>query len=423
MANFGGEGMVGIGAFGISGGHGQPTRKFQVRPDSAALVNFGIQEANNGILLEAFNDALNTNGTGGLYMPLIMRFTNSLFDVAGTASRVTTMGNEYRIATENGGYRYAFSTNAGGILWSGLSDPSSVPLALFTQGSSFNVLNSFGNASHLTVSNSTFSTLSLTNTASATGIGSQLTVGGANMAAVPFVKLSTAHLSYSYDGTHTIASRVAFTLATNVIQAWDEGTAVVVDKAYNHSFAEINKKLRQKALQVTVDGDATSTVVVTNNQVSFTDVGNSLGVPSSAQLSMFSLTRGFLMPQMGTTARNAISAPWNGLQVFNTNTVRANIYLTNRLSWFEHVPAYPTTSMPSWILTNFVVGVPQTNNVTVTGVLPGDFVFPDPSSLPDGAAIITGHVYANDTVTLTATPTVNYASGQTNAFTIKVFVQ
>lgn len=50
-----------------------------------------------------------------------------------------------------------------------------------------------------------------------------------------------------------------------------------------------------------------------------------------AQLEVASTTKGFLLPRMTTTQRNAIASPYGGLMVFNTDTAKADIY--NGAAW------------------------------------------------------------------------------------------
>ena len=64
-------------------------------------------------------------------------------------------------------------------------------------------------------------------------------------------------------------------------------------------------------------------------QVKQLAVGSALD--SSSLLSISSTTKGFLLPRMTTTQRNAISTPTTGLQIFNTDTNQINYY--NGVSW------------------------------------------------------------------------------------------
>jgi hypothetical protein len=49
---------------------------------------------------------------------------------------------------------------------------------------------------------------------------------------------------------------------------------------------------------------------------------------ASAQLDVFSTTRGFLPPRMTTTQRDAISSPAAGLVIYNTTTSKLQVYTT-----------------------------------------------------------------------------------------------
>jgi hypothetical protein len=55
--------------------------------------------------------------------------------------------------------------------------------------------------------------------------------------------------------------------------------------------------------------------------------------PATSLLNLTSTTRGFLQPRMTTTQRNAISAPAEGLRIYNTTTKKENFY--NGTIWVE----------------------------------------------------------------------------------------
>jgi hypothetical protein len=55
--------------------------------------------------------------------------------------------------------------------------------------------------------------------------------------------------------------------------------------------------------------------------------------PVTSLLNLTSTTRGFLQPRMTTTQRNAISAPAEGLRIYNTTTKKENFY--NGTIWVE----------------------------------------------------------------------------------------
>jgi uncharacterized protein (TIGR02145 family) len=68
--------------------------------------------------------------------------------------------------------------------------------------------------------------------------------------------------------------------------------------------------------------------------VTIAQVGIGTNTPaSSAQLEVSSTSKGYLMPRMTATERNAIVNPANGLQIFNTTTGCINLYKVN--AWFE----------------------------------------------------------------------------------------
>lgn len=58
-----------------------------------------------------------------------------------------------------------------------------------------------------------------------------------------------------------------------------------------------------------------------------TNVGIGTTTPnSSAALDITSTTKGLLLPRMTTTQRNAISSPTAGLVIFNTTTIKMEVY-------------------------------------------------------------------------------------------------
>ncbi len=88
---------------------------------------------------------------------------------------------------------------------------------------------------------------------------------------------------------------------------------------------------------------------------------------ASAILEGRSTTKGFLMPRMTNTQRNAISSPATGLQVYNTTTNRINYY--NGTSWFVIDTAITNTS---WSLTGNAGTTAGTNFIGATDSV--DFV-------------------------------------------------
>jgi hypothetical protein len=77
--------------------------------------------------------------------------------------------------------------------------------------------------------------------------------------------------------------------------------------------------------------------------VTIAQVGIGTNTPSpSAQLEVSSTSKGYLMPRMTATERNAIVNPTNGLQIFNTTTGCINLFNTN--AWFEVCGTYNLAS-------------------------------------------------------------------------------
>jgi uncharacterized protein (TIGR02145 family) len=69
-------------------------------------------------------------------------------------------------------------------------------------------------------------------------------------------------------------------------------------------------------------------------QTSIAQVGIGTNTPAaSAQLDVTSTERGFLVPRMSSTERNAIVSPANGLQIYNTTTGCLNYFNIN--AWYE----------------------------------------------------------------------------------------
>jgi uncharacterized protein (TIGR02145 family) len=69
-------------------------------------------------------------------------------------------------------------------------------------------------------------------------------------------------------------------------------------------------------------------------QTSIAQVGIGTNTPAaSAQLDVSSTERGFLVPRMTSTERNAIVSPANGLQIYNTSTGCLNYFNIN--AWYE----------------------------------------------------------------------------------------
>ena len=69
-------------------------------------------------------------------------------------------------------------------------------------------------------------------------------------------------------------------------------------------------------------------------QTSIAQVGIGTNTPAAtAQLDVSSTERGFLVPRMSSTERNAIVSPANGLQIYNTTTGCLNYFNIN--AWYE----------------------------------------------------------------------------------------
>lgn len=95
---------------------------------------------------------------------------------------------------------------------------------------------------------------------------------------------------------------------------------------------------------------------------------------ASSVLNVVSTTKGFLMPRMTTTQRDAISSPATGLQVYNTTINNENIYDGTR--WNQT----PKTLTGSATL-DFASTAAQTSSeltITVTGAADGDVVSVSP---------------------------------------------
>jgi uncharacterized protein (TIGR02145 family) len=74
-------------------------------------------------------------------------------------------------------------------------------------------------------------------------------------------------------------------------------------------------------------------------QASIGQVGIGTNTPAaSAQLDVTSTERGFLVPRMSSTERNAIVSPANGLQIYNTTTGCLNYFNIN--AWYEVCGVY-----------------------------------------------------------------------------------
>lgn len=55
---------------------------------------------------------------------------------------------------------------------------------------------------------------------------------------------------------------------------------------------------------------------------------NSIQAISSALIALNSVTKGFLLPRMTSTQRDAIVNPTGGLLIYNTTTNKINVYTT-----------------------------------------------------------------------------------------------
>jgi hypothetical protein len=67
-------------------------------------------------------------------------------------------------------------------------------------------------------------------------------------------------------------------------------------------------------------------------------IGTGMTFNSSAILELASTTRGFLLPRMTTTQINAISAPENGLEVYNTTINHKCVYQAGAWVKLSHSP-------------------------------------------------------------------------------------
>lgn len=66
-----------------------------------------------------------------------------------------------------------------------------------------------------------------------------------------------------------------------------------------------------------------------------TSIGLGASLNSKAVIDLVSTTKGFLMPRMTTTQRDAIASPPAGLEIYNTTTNKVNIY--NGSSWVSDI--------------------------------------------------------------------------------------
>jgi hypothetical protein len=103
---------------------------------------------------------------------------------------------------------------------------------------------------------------------------------------------------------------------------------------------------------------------------------NSPTLTASAQLEVVSTTRGFLLPRMTTTERNAISTPATALQVFSTTDSTNYIYRGTTSGWQATI-----TGIRGSATLDFGNTAAQTSEeltITVTGAADGDVVSVSP---------------------------------------------
>lgn len=75
---------------------------------------------------------------------------------------------------------------------------------------------------------------------------------------------------------------------------------------------------------------------------------------ASAQLDVSSTTKGFLLPRMTTTQRNAIQNPVNGLMIYNTTSNSLNVYISG--TWTQ-----VTNTVPNGTVTSLSAGTSSGN--------------------------------------------------------------
>jgi hypothetical protein len=108
---------------------------------------------------------------------------------------------------------------------------------------------------------------------------------------------------------------------------FDQVARISVSAAENFSGSQTGVTMR---FLTTASGGTAETEKMRISETGGILVGTSTDVPS-AIFSIASTTRGFLPPRMTTTQRNAISAPAEGLMIYNSTTKKLNFY--NGTGW------------------------------------------------------------------------------------------
>lgn len=114
-----------------------------------------------------------------------------------------------------------------------------------------------------------------------------------------------------------------------------------------------------------------------SSQLSITGSAGQIGInaggspAASAQLDVVSTTRGFLLPRMTTTQRDAISSPATGLKIYNTTTGMDNIY--DGTAWLQlstGASGSVSTSVTAATTVTVTTGVTMVNNIYKVSVTP-----------------------------------------------------
>lgn len=296
-----------------------------------------IQTISTGTAAASFGGGILFQGESSTTDSQDMSRISSYWSTATHASRTSKMG-------------FSFVNSAGSITEQFTMSPSGLTIASNTNTNAATIINTgitatvgftiTAGGNTITVGNGTGSLSFLTSTTSAVGM---------NISVISNAATETAGIVFANGQSYTQTSGTRNVLRNNCGFAPTSGTAVhnqfIFDGTFNQTGGAngitrgiyLNQTLTAVAdfrgIEIAYSNSSAKGIYqsganTTNNFVGATAFGTTSAPNASALIDMVSTTKGFGVPAMTGTERDAIGSPRAGLIIYNTTTGKLNVYTT-----------------------------------------------------------------------------------------------